>query len=181
MQKGGGDSLSRIRLVPMILIAVVSLAILFSGWQAYQRFNLVNPLKLSLSKLAGVESVNVNSGNPKVIQIKLGAVKDLQTTYDSIALTISGALGSSGSLEIQDNSDDKLRSAYESYQPIILEGLAKGNYTEMISTIDKLAIKNGINARITMDQHHVYVQLSAGRHYLYKVWSYSVRQGGGAS
>ncbi|MCL6453789.1 MAG: hypothetical protein K6T78_09300 [Alicyclobacillus sp.] len=173
--------MSRIRLIPMIFIALVCLGILISGWQAYKRFNMVQPLKAQLEAVAGVKNVVVDVGNPSTIQVKLGPVKDLQTTYDSILTKVDGQLGGTGAITLVDNRDSTLTAAWESLSPILYEGLRKGNYTEMISAFDTKAAKEGIRAAVTMDTRNVYVQLSKGSHYLYTVEPYSLNQGGAAS
>lgn len=171
--------MSRIRLVPMIFIVLISLGILFAGWQAYKRFNLVNPLKSELQAVTGVKTVDVNVGNPSVIKIKLGPVDDLQTTYDSIENTVSGALGSSGSLRIVDNRDKTLQNVYEDLSPYLYQGIANGSYVEMIAQVEQKAQKAGIDAKITMDKTSVYVQMTHGDHYLYDVLP--LHQGGASS
>lgn len=174
--------MSRIRLVPVIFILVISLAILFAGWQAYQRFNLVNPLKSDLSHVSGVQNVQIDTGSPNLIRVQLGSVKDLQTTYSEISKTVSGALGGKQQVVIMDHRDDTLSNAFEvNLQPVLMEGLAKGNYTEMIASAEQTAAKQNIDARITMDEHNIYVQLSKDNHFLYSVMPYTLHQGGASS
>ncbi|QSO53485.1 hypothetical protein JZ785_06425 [Alicyclobacillus curvatus] len=176
--------MSRIRLVPMLLILIVSLAVFFAGWQVYKRYNLVDPLKTDLQTVSGVQNVDVIVGNPTVIRVKLGAVEDLQTTYDSIAEAVTGSVNAGSSIVILDNKDKALQQTYENLNPVILEGVHKGNYQEMITSFEKAAAAQGIKAKITMDAHNIYVQLQQGSHYLYDVWQYNTLQqgqGGAAS
>lgn len=173
--------MSRIRLVPMILILLISLAVLFTGWQAYRHFNLVNPLETQLSSVTGVKNVDVAVGNPTVVHVKLGQVADLQSTYRSISQTLSGSVKSSGDIIIEDNRNQALSDAWEQLNPMVYEGAAHGNFTEMISNVKKSAKQDGIDAKITMDAHHLYVQFEQGSHYLYEVLPYSQSQGGAAS
>jgi hypothetical protein len=173
--------MSRIRLVPVIFILVISLAILFAGWQAYRRFNLVNPLKSELQQVTGVKSVQIETGNPSVIDIQLNPVKDLQTTYIEISHVVAGTLGGQVDVNLLDNKDDELTSAMEDDQLILNDGLAKGNYIEMVASAEQKAAKQNIDARITMDEHNIYVQLTKGNHYLYKVEKYTMHQGGASS
>jgi hypothetical protein len=160
---------------------LVSLVVLFGGWQAYQRLNLVNPLKTKLQTIQGVQSVQVVNGNPNVITVQLGKVKDLQTTYHSLTQTITETLGSNQPITILDHRNSILTQDDESLQPIILEGLAKGNYVEMILQVKQAAVKLGINVRVTMDSQNVFVQLEQGSYYLYDVQSYHLPGTGGAA
>lgn len=173
--------MSRIRLVPVIFILVISLAILFAGWQAYQRFNLVNPLKSDLQKIQGVQSVQVDSGSSNTIAIHLAGVQDLQTTYTDISKTVAGSMGSSENVTLLDNKGEELTRIWEELNLGVFQGIAQGNYTEMVSSVEQSAKKQNIDARITMDQHHVYVQMAKGSHDLYEVIDITLHQGGASS
>lgn len=183
-KKGGESPLSRVRLVPIVLIAVLVLAILFGGWQAYQHFNLLNPLKQNLQQVEGVKTVSIATGNPDVVQVQLGPFDklkngDLQQTYDDLEDQISSRLGSGVSLHLSDDRDASLAQAFEDLEPYLLEGLRKGNYTEMIAQVTKMAKAEGLQCRVTMDDENAYLQLAKGSHYLYYVKQY--QQGGAAS
>jgi hypothetical protein len=176
--------LSRIRLGPMLLILIVSLAIFFAGWQVYKRYNLVDPLKANLSTVSGVQNVDVVVGNPTVIHVKLGEVGDLQTTYKAVSDTVTSSANTGSTIVIEDNKDKALQQTYESLWPIIGEGVHKGNYQEMISSFEKAAAAKGVQAKVTMDIRNIYVQLEQGNHYLYDVSQYNTLQqgqGGAAS
>jgi hypothetical protein len=174
--------MQRIRLVPLILIALVTLAVLFGGYQAYQRFNVIDPLEAQLKAVHGVQDVQVQTGNPGRIRVELGPVKDLQMTYTELVHTVTQLMGGSETIVIVDNPDDTLRTAYENFvAPMVSEGIAKGNYMEMISSVEGKAQSLGITARVTMDEHNIYIQLANGSHYLYHVTPYTLRQGGEAS
>ncbi|MCL6625418.1 hypothetical protein [Alicyclobacillus shizuokensis] len=173
--------MSRVRLVPIIFIAVITLAILFGGWQAYLHFNMIGPLENHLSRISGVRSAVVESGQPTTVRIQLGDVDDLETTYQKIYDQVSQSLGSSVSISIEDTRDTRLVKEYQKLTPALLEGVAKGNYTEMIAAVEKQAAEDGIQAAITMDKTYVYVQMNDGKHHLYDVFKYTSRQGGAVS
>ncbi|MCF8563797.1 hypothetical protein LLE49_03465 [Alicyclobacillus tolerans] len=178
--------MSRVRLVPLIFVMLLTLSVLFGGWQAYYHFKLVGPLQTQLDSIQGVTTVDVVAGNPGRIKVHLGPVKtlvnqDLQSTYLKIMSTVSGSFSGSDSVTLLDNRNQELQSAYENLFPIVAEGVSKGNYTEMISQVENQAAKQGITARITMDEHNIYIQFSKGSHYLYDVYPYTLRPGGGAA
>jgi hypothetical protein len=176
--------MSRIRLVPVMVIALVSLVVLFGGWWAYRQYNIVNPLKASLEGVSGVRSVQVETGNPSVVDVTLGPVSDLQSTYLNIASAVRGIVGdpSAVTVHIQDNRSQELTNAYEeTLEPIVLEGVRKGNYTEMIAAVKQKASELNIQAKITMDAHNVYVQLMKDNRYFYDVMPYTLKEGGGTS
>ncbi|SFV01164.1 hypothetical protein [Alicyclobacillus macrosporangiidus] len=171
----------RIRLVPVIFIVILSLAILFGAWRVYQHLNVVGPLQENLQKVEGVQSVEVEAGNPTVIHVQLGPVPDLQTAYTDLVHTVSGTISGPESLLIEDRRSPQLVSAYESLTPTLMEGVASGRYREMIANVADEAKRLGVQAKVTMDEHNIYIQLSSGDHYLYKVLPYTLHQGGGSS
>lgn len=178
--------MSRVRLVPIVVILLITLGILFGGWQAYRQFQLVQPLQTKIGKIQGVETVEFEPGNSSVIQVHLGGFNtlvngDLQQTYKAILKQIVGTLGTGESITIFDHSNAKLTNAFENYQPALQEGLVKGNYQEMISSLTAKANASGIHAVITMDDTHVYVQLADGPYYLYYIRSLPSVQGGASS
>ncbi|MCL6547998.1 MAG: hypothetical protein K6T30_03715 [Alicyclobacillus sp.] len=173
--------MSRVRLVPIICILVVSLAAMFGGWRAYLRFNLIDPLKSEIQAIPGVKSVQVVAGSPSQVRVVLRPdVADLQATYGKIMRAVDTTLGDE-QLVIEDSESPALTQAYESFEPVLLEGLAKGEYTEKIAQVEKQARAMGIRVRITMDLHNMYIQMNKGNAYLYRVWPNVVHQGGGTS
>ncbi|WP_245630047.1 hypothetical protein [Alicyclobacillus acidiphilus] len=175
------------RLVPIFVVAIFVLSILFGGWQAYQHFNLLNPLKRNLQQVAGVQTVNISTGSPDLVQIQLGPFDklkngDLQQTYHAISTQIENRLGTNVSLQISDNHEGPLTQVFESsFVFYIQEGIAKQNYTQMVSQVAELAKKDGIDARLTMDSQDIYIQLAKGNSYLYRVIPYGNRQGGAST
>lgn len=164
----------------------MTLSVLFGAFVAYRQFKLVGPLQNELQAIPGVQMAQVETGNPSQVKIKLGPVtklanQDLQSTYVKIVGIISGVFNGTNNLDIVDNQDQELTSAYElDLRPILLEGVAKGNFVEMIAAVEQKASQAGIQARVTMDVHNIYIQLSKGNHYLYDVFQYTtLRQGGG--
>jgi hypothetical protein len=168
------------------LIAVLVLAVLFGGWQAYEHFNMVTPLKRDLQQVEGVQMVNVSSGNPEIIDVQLGPFSklkngDLQQTYNDLENQISAKLGADVTPHLLDNRNKVLTQAMESFNPALLQGIDKSNYTTMIAQVTNEAKKQGIQCRITMDRQYIYIQLAKGKYYLYTVMPYTTRQGGAAS
>jgi hypothetical protein len=162
--------MSRVRLVPIVFIAIISLAVLFGGWQAYQHYGLVSPIQTTLKQLKYVDGVKVDTGSPTVVTIQLNSnVKDLQYDYDVIVQDVQNEVGGTYAIKLLDRKNEDLTTLYESIQPVIGEGLVHGNYTEMMAAVDALAAKAGVDYRFTMDQHNVFVQLKKGNNFLYDV------------
>jgi hypothetical protein len=162
--------LSRVRLVPIALIVVMSLAVLFGLWRLYLQFSLINPLVTKIVTVQGVASASVTSENPPEIQVKLKPNNDLQTTYLAIMSRISDAANANVKLNFVSSPSRSLWHVYEELEPIIDKGEAQGNYPEMIVAATKEARSLGASAVITVDvQRNVYVQIAQGKQTFYKV------------
>ena len=166
--------MSRVRLVPIVLIVVVTLGVLIAGFKAYEHFNLVTPLQTRIEQNSAVQSATVEVGNPSIIRLVLKPVdklnnRDLQTTYLNLVNAVESLTGRNANLVIEDRRDATLTSDYEQLEPVLLSGLRKGNYTQMLANFGRQATQDGIYSRVTIDQHHVYVQLWTGSHYLYDI------------
>ena len=176
------------RLIPIVFIVLITLGVLFGGYQAYRHLNFINPLQSKIEQNQAVSSVQIVSGSPNVIRVTLKPVADLndhdlQTTYHNLVNTVRSTVGGSVDLTIVDHRGAALYSDYEDMQPTIQQGLRMGTYTEMIAAVKKMAAKDKIQARFTMDQQNLYVQLWSSKYYLYDVVPYQNQssQGGGAS
>ncbi|MBF8377436.1 hypothetical protein IW967_06050 [Alicyclobacillus mali] len=176
--------MSRIRIVPIFVTALLMLALLIGGWQAYQHYNLLNPLKQSLQSVAGVEKVDITTGSPDVVVIQLGPFQtlkdgDLQMTYDAISDEIEHKLGTNVSVRIGDAHEGPLTQLFEgAFELYIQQGIAKEDYTQMASDVARLAKSNHVAYRLTMDNSFIYLQLQKGPYYLYRVIPYASRAGG---
>lgn len=176
--------MSRVRLVPIIFVAIISLAVLFGGFQAYRHFNMLRPLEIHLQKISGVTSVNIETGQNGVVVVKLGPIDtlkndDLQSTYQAINQQIEDTLGSDANIHLLDNENSTLEMAFENLNPTLMEGLVKADYKQMIISYEQQAKTLGIHARVTMDDHNIYIQMSQGKYYLYKIQP--LHQGGVSS
>ncbi len=179
--------MSRVRLIPIVLIVLITLGILVAGYQTYRHLNFINPLQTRLQQNPAVTTVQIVGGNPAVIRIGLKSVsklnnEDLQTTYHRLMALVESTTNAPVQLQFIDQSDKTLTSDYEQMAPILYQGLRKGNYTQMIAEFKQQAAKDGIQSSVTMDQQNVYVELwDSSNHYLYDVITYQVSQGGGAA
>lgn len=164
----------KIRIVPTLVILFVAVVVLFGGWMGYRDFGLVGPVEKQLQKNSSVATVSVQvSGMDRKVRVTLKDISDLQTTYSAILSTVHHEMGAQTQLVIEDNRSEELSRLYRSYQPMIYEGLAKADYTNMITDVQKMAQQDGLkNVRITMDDRYLYIQMQQGQAYLYDVISY---------
>ena len=103
-------------------------------------------------------------------------------TYDAISDEIQSKLGSNVSVRIGDAHEGPLTQIFESsFELYIQQGIAKQDYTQMASDVERLAKSYHLACRLTMDNSYIYVQLERGPYYLYRVIPYTSRVGGAAS
>lgn len=168
----GGTGVSRIRILPTITAFILTFAVLFGGLQLYRTYALIRPLELSLRQVPYVQSIAVSTlGTSPQVNVTLGEVRDLQTTYDEIQSRITGMLGGPATIFLTDRRTPQLNSLYENLSPIIYQGMAHGDYQTMIASFTKAARQHGATARVTMNVNDVFVQLEKGSAYLYDVIS----------
>ncbi len=170
--RGGGLVLSRIRILPTVTALILTFAVLFGGFQFYRTYALIRPLELSLQQVPFVQSATVvTSGASPQVDVSLGRVKDLQTTYDQIERRMTAVLGGPATVALTDRRTPQLTSVYESLAPILYQGMAHGDYETMIANFTKAARARGVAARVTMNVNDVFVQLETSAGYLYDVIS----------
>ncbi len=166
--------MSRIRIVPILVIMSIALSVLFGGWELYRQFGLVAPLEQQLADnkaVSGVESVV--KGQEREIQITLNKVDDLQDTYVGIEQTVQESLGKQAAIKLVDKRQEELKDTYQSIQPILYAGMAKGDFPKMINDVNKQATKAGLTAKVSMNDQFIFVQLEkAADQYLYEVLPY---------
>lgn len=165
--------MSRVRLVPVALIVIVSLAILFGFWRLYLQLSLVNPLVTTVEHIPGVQSASVISESPPVLAITLKPTSDLQSSYNSIKSQLAVKGESGVSIQLIDHSDQELNQIYETIMLSVLQDVAHGNYT-LLPKAAQQAERLGAKAKISQDEHYIYIQLSKGNHYFYKIFPYTL-------
>ncbi len=173
--------MSRIRIIPAISALVLTFAVLFGGFQVYRNYEQVRPLQSQLAHLPQVQNATVNmNGNSASVHIALKPIADLQDVYTQIQNDVVATLGTPVSISLQDRRDVTLEKAYESLQPILYTGIAQGNYTGMISALEKQCHSQHIASHITMNAQDIFVQLSKGHNYLYEIVPYQNKTAGGS-
>lgn len=163
--------MSRVRLVPIALIVVLSLAVLFGVWRLYLQFSLINPLVSKIATVPGVSLAKVESENPPAIKVTLKPNNDLQTTYLAILSRVNDSGNSNVHINIDNStSNTHLWRVFESLGPIIDKGEKQGDFPSMITAAEKQAAMEGAKAIVTMDvAQNIYVQISEENHHFYQV------------
>jgi copper chaperone CopZ len=165
--------MAKFRFVVAGLAFVVTLALLFAGWNLYRTYGLVRPVERQVAQIPGVERVSVSvAGKTALVRVTLGAVDDLKSTYQSIQRTVSDRLGSQVIVELQGHSSPSLDRWWDEQQPLLYEDLEKSNFRDLVMALQNNAAEHHLRCRVTMDAAHIYVQASDERAYLYQVVPY---------
>jgi hypothetical protein len=166
--------MSRIRVVPILIIMAVMSSVLFGGWELYRKFGLVLPLEEQLKADQAVTTVETTvSGQQRGIKITLKPVSDLQQTYEGLEKKVTASFGQQVKIDIADTRNDELKAFYRDIQPTLYGGIQKGDYTQMIEQVGASAQQAGLQSNITMNDRDIFVQLQQGKdHYLYEVIPY---------
>ena len=171
--------MSRIRLVPTLISFLVAFAVLFGGWNVYRNYGLEHPAEQKLQQIPYVTEAHVNmKGQKRNVTITLSNhIPDLQTTYHALQQNVEQTLGNDTTITVVDHRSNELIQLYQTFQPILFEGIHKGNYTEMIQSIQTTAQHSGVSAKVTMDMNHVYLQMTKGNNQLDEIIPYTNQQG----
>jgi len=164
--------MSRIRFLPTFIVGIVTLMLLTGGWFAYRSYVLVAPLTTQLRSVPNVENatITVSSGQREVI-VRVGPVKDLQTTYGQVDKVVRDTLGSDAQITLADNRSAALVQIYRSIQPIIFEAVADGKFTTMFDSINHGKYSDA-SVHVSMNESYIYLQLEQGKHDLYQIIPY---------
>ncbi|MBO8128205.1 MAG: hypothetical protein H0Z39_03270 [Peptococcaceae bacterium] len=160
-----------IRIKTVILVFVVSLAVLLGCHWVYANYGYNQPLKQVLNDNPVVKSFTINDeGQTVYVTVRLNRVDNLMVTYRDLNQKVSESLGDRPyQLVIEDDRDGSLEQVYYRSHYAIHEAIMKGNFSEMVSVIERQASAVDADADVYVDSDNVYVQMDNGKHFLYAV------------
>jgi hypothetical protein len=172
-----------------IIIAVISLfitlAILLSAYNFYNKYLVEKPLTTQLTALPNVKSAKISKVDKEyLIQVQLKQVDNIQDSYNQIESTINGKIKNDKyKIEIQDAGSKKLSQFYNDLQPMLYQGLSGQQYLWLDEQIKERSSNKGIESRLYVDDKRVYLQMEDADSYLYKTFNIAETQtsGGGDS
>ncbi|HEY8448880.1 MAG TPA: hypothetical protein VIL95_00195 [Bacillota bacterium] len=154
-----------------VTAAAVTLALLVLT-NLYTRTTFSAPLSADIARLPYVEQVWIEEGNPPRVTVLLGEVEHLREAYGAIEPLIRAHYGDGRvALQLEDRRTPELVRAFYRLRPLVLEAVARGNYTEMSARFGADAQRLGLSPQsaFTVDDRFVYIQLHRGTSYLYAV------------
>jgi len=157
----------KLRLLPVVLSLVITSAVLFGGWFAYNSLAMENPLAAVVQKVPGVAKYDVQlSGGAVDVKLTLAGDADLRSVVERIA-TDSASLIGKRTLRF-DLTGNASSPALDTWWSKALFGVAQAmetrHYADIPATLEAQAAgMDGLAVDTQMDEHYVYVRLSDGQ------------------
>lgn len=161
------------RLYWIVIFGAVTLAVLWGGGAFYDRYYVHDPLQEALLQVDGVVAVEIAEDQ---VEVKLAHISDLSETFTQLRKVMDDS-SYQGRIVIKDNPAPKLEAAWDKIHLAIYEAASRANFQSMAATVDRVAAVERIASyAVKVDNDNIYVQLSDGSHYLYRIIP---RQAGG--
>ncbi|MCD1260274.1 hypothetical protein B5M42_015795 [Paenibacillus athensensis] len=157
----------KLRLLPVVLSLVITSAVLFGGWFAYNSLAMENPLSAVVQKVPGVvqSDVKLSSGTVDV-KLTLAADADLRSVVERIASEGAAQIGKR-TLRF-DVAGSASSQTLDTWWSKALFGVAQAmetkHYADIPATLEQQAADlGGLAVDTQMDDQYVYVRLTDGQ------------------
>ncbi|AIQ64596.1 hypothetical protein PSTEL_17305 [Paenibacillus stellifer] len=156
----------KLRLMPVLLTAVLTAAVLFGGWFLYREFAVQEPLEKIVSSYKGVNASQV-SINRSEVNLKLDLqpgtkLRELVQYIETEGKTIIGSR--TVKLDVTQHSNQTLDDYWNKALFSVAEAMESGKYTLIPETLNDLSKEfTGVQATTEIDDNNVYVSLSDGK------------------
>ncbi len=168
----------------VVLWSVLALIILVSGNYCFEVLTVKRPLEQKLAQMPNVSNVHISFGQSStVMTVTLTHVADVQRVYSSIDEQAQKILGNRNyEIKLADHSTKILDDAYESIHYYVEEARVRGNFGQMAERCISMLEDSKINDfKLTVDDKNIYVQMSLGDKYLYRIIKLDSFKGGAES
>lgn len=155
--------MKKISVIPVIITAAISVAVLFGGWAIYNQVAVAAPIEEAIADVPGI----VNSAKPKMtneqvtIDVTLSQDANLREIYHSIILNGKDVIGNRElKLDVRNESNKVLDDYW--YQALfeVAEAMENKSYSDIPQALDAAAKENpAIQATTEMDENNVYITL----------------------
>lgn len=151
----------KLRLTPLLISLICSVAVLFGGWHMYQSYALESPFTDEIQQLDGVASSEVEiSKDTAVILITLDKHANYRQVVKQIEQSSADYMANKNLKIIVDNpSSEELDRWWSSILFKMAEVMENKQYGEIPALLeqDKLS---GLEIHTEIDESHVYIQLA---------------------
>jgi len=157
---------------PVAVIAfVVTLGVAMAGYSLYNRYLVEKPVQEEMSRVPGVQEVEINRENHKVtVTVTLEDMEDFAPSYRDVDKLAKERFGEGNySLEIKDTRNQELEEVYRGLQLYLYQGIANNSFLWLNQEINKVAREHQLKYKLSVDEDNLYLQLHKQGHYLYEV------------
>jgi len=163
-----------IKLLKGFFALIITVAGLFIGQALWQNYAVDAPLDKALSGIEGVEKVTWHNGknvNSIVdIDISLGDIANIKKTYDEITEKAEETLKEKEyTVSIKDSRTPELEQIYYDINNHIQKAVMDGNFPLLDEEVHEKAKEIGASAKVYVDEHNIYLQLSKSGSQLYSI------------
>ncbi|BBH20948.1 hypothetical protein Back11_22930 [Paenibacillus baekrokdamisoli] len=158
----------KIRVMPTVIIAIVSASLLVGGWFIYQNVATVHPLERIVAQVPGVlEAKPVVSNDAVTVDLTLRKDANLRVVYDTIATQSQSIIGTR-ELKLAINQDSgtkqkELNEVWSSNLFDVAQAMEHRNYSEIPTAMKHIEQNySGVQATSEMDETNVYITLKNG-------------------
>jgi len=146
-----------------VVSAGLFLSLLIGTQLLVKNYYMADRLEDKLINVNGVKKVLINNGK---IELTLGRVDNIKTVYEDAEKQLDSK---DFQIMLLDHPSKQLVEIADESEVALQEAMIRGNFTEMVEFINKLAAKSGVNARVFVDSKRIYLQLKSGDNSLYRV------------
>lgn len=154
--------MTQIRIVPVMLTALLSGAVLFGGWFGYRHYMVEKPLAVTFSGIEGASASDpVVTDDRVTVEITLDGTASLAEVYRNILEQSGGALGGRElDLVIRQERNEKLEEIWSSALFAVAQAMETRRYADIPETARRLeAAHPGLAVETEMDDRNVYITM----------------------
>ena len=156
----------KLRLVPVLLTSLLSVALMFGGWFLYRQFAIQEPLQKIVNSYQGVNKSQISINRNEVsLKLDLQPGTKLRELVQYISTEGESVIGGrSIKLDLEQHSSEELDEIWDQAMFSVAEAMESRKYTLIPAKLDQLKEQyEGITATTEIDDNNVYVSLTNGK------------------
>ncbi|AHV98041.1 hypothetical protein [Paenibacillus sabinae] len=156
----------KIRLIPTLLTALLSAALLFGGWFLYRQFAVQEPLEKIVSSYKGVNASHISiNRNAVTLKLDLQPGTKLRELVQYINNEGESLIGSrTVNLDVVQHSNQTLDEYWDKAMFSVAEAMESRKYTIIPEKLKELSTQyKNVTATTEIDGNNVYVSLTDGK------------------
>ena len=156
----------KLRLVPVLLTALLSVALMFGGWFLYRQFAIQEPLQKIVDSYQGVNKSHISiNRNQVTLKLDLQPGTKLRELVQYISTEGKSVIGNrSLTLDVEQHSSKELDEIWNQAMFSVAEAMESRKYTLIPAKLEQLKEQyKGITATTEIDDNNVYVSITNGK------------------